>query len=174
MFAPEKSRYTHLQMADSAPNPPTPFERLQRPPKPRVVAAILAGMFLLLFLPGVFTLYLGVTPGGNLRERLLLLALAATFLFLPARMAWVSIGRKLRTGKWTPSPEERLKNRAKWSSTGPSPWFLRAVPALNIVCALAWIGIAIHSRTEIWSWTVAVIWVGICVQSLYRRKSPTA
>jgi hypothetical protein len=114
-------------------------------------------------------------------ERSLTLLLAATLLFLPVRTVWVSVRRKWKTGRWSPSTEERLEIRAKWA-TGPDPF---QHPAMNIAITIAMVvlaGVSIWSELHDFSregrfQLMPIITIGFssfAIWSLYRKQKPAS
>jgi len=167
-----KSHYMgelHLrQMSEPTQNPLTPYERLKRGPSPRAVFAILAGVFLFLVVPGIFALFYALFAELSLPGRLLFLALAAVSLFMPVWAACVMVRRKLKTGRWRPSPEEWMQLRVKAADRKVSPRLTQGLAALNVLLAGAYIFQALKDPRSYANLLFALIWSSAAAHSIWQ------
>jgi len=131
---------------------------LKRPTK-GVLFAVSVGIVLLLVCPGLALLSVGFARGTDMAERVFCLTLAAMFFLVPIRIAFFSIKRKLRTGVWYPSEEERRANRTKWGLKDDQSYewldVIFGLMMLGNVAASAWR--AVHRPTHDVADTILVL-----------------
>ena len=127
--------------------------------------------------PAVWLVIVAVQEGSTWRDWLLLGSLAAILLLLPARIVWVQVRRRWKTGAWSlrPTPEERIALHAKWGvpKTGMlwriarSSWFTSGISVLSCALVLGTLLRPHHpplSRTDV---TVVVVLVLSVVLNLW-------
>jgi hypothetical protein len=158
-------------MPEPTPNPltrsTTASSSYERRRAPHLVAAILTGFILFLVIPGVFSIWFAFSQEQPLAGRLLFLALAACSLFLPAWVAVASVRRKLTTGKWTPSAEERMQLRAESAAKKFPTWIDPLIAAANLFLAAVYVFLAVRDESVLW-YVIAAVWILIALQSLWQ------
>lgn len=115
---------------------------LLKPLRRGVVAGILGFVTLFLILPAVGLVWMAFCPDQSAWGRWSLLGLAAVLLAFPGRIAWVSVRRRFRSGRWSASEDERLELRRKWGGKPISPWIRYADRSLGIIqllMAIVWV-----------------------------------
>jgi len=167
-------------MPEPTVNPVTPYQRLQQGPRRRVVIGVLVGLFLLMVIPGLFSLWFALCGSQTTTQRAIFLLIATVALALPARIIWISCRRKLKTGQWSPSPEERRQLRAK-SAGKTLPKWLNPVMAFAYILVTVVVAVtAVRKPFDIWNYAFLPVWTALAAQSLwqmvrdYRKARPTA
>jgi hypothetical protein len=161
---------------------PQPFARFgERDPFQRgtkTYLVLFSCMAIFLVAPAVWLIACTFDPDSTPGGRPLVLAAAALLLALPARVAFVVLRRRRKTGLWSvrSTPEERIQLAAKWSRP-VRPWLKKLATAIWIVAAALWmwgsISNLIRSPRSVTDWLMAVVWSWILAGNIwsYVRKS---
>lgn len=142
-------------MAETIPN----SHPLLKPPRKSVLWAIALCLLLFTVVPGGFFLWFAFSQHLAIGGRLLFLAIAALAFALPIRLAFVSVRRRVTTGSWMVSDEERLRNRARFLARETPQrtrrmkaigWFSDVIPLLLAV-EFIWLMFRPHRPPLDWS-----------------------
>jgi len=126
---------------------------------------IVIGIMLFLVAAGTISIFVAFCPDTSIGARSLLLLLAAFSLALPVWIAFTVCRRKLKTGRFLLTAEERLAFQQKSVTRQASPLFRKFFRIFNSIMIPFWIGIsifwirsAIHKSTgHAWAW--AAYWI---------------
>lgn len=148
---------------DATPNLPAPSK------KRGILIAV--GLTLLLTSLGALSVVAAFCSEGPLTPRILLLFLAAICFALPLWVAFVLLRRRLKTGQFSVTAEERAAAREKTVSQLNSASYRRNTRIINSVLIAFWVGLcsfwiidAIH-KPEKGLW--AAFWFAIAVVNVY-------
>jgi hypothetical protein len=126
-----------------------------------VVAALLVGAF-------TFSAVEALRPGQSFGHRMVQVFFAALLLILPARVVWVGIRRRVRTGSWSVSPEERRANLTKAAATRPLPrWLDFTFPILFVLIAAINLRKSWNSHLQGLDLFYATFWIAFAVYSVW-------
>jgi hypothetical protein len=156
-----------------------PISRIPKPLSRRAIAIALAFVALFLVAPGIMCIRMAFCLDQTLGLRLAFLIMAAVALFLPGWIAWVSVRRKLKTGSWGASPEERLRWKEKYASHGPPKWFKPMTTILSVVFACEGLAVLIFAKhPDSMTRCMGVLFVTIAASDIWssyrKRKSKSA
>lgn len=157
-------------MPEPTQNQPTPYERFQRGPSRRAMMGLFVGCFVFLVVPGVFSLWYSIFEAQTIRERVLLLALAAVALAIPFLLVGGSCRRKWKTGRWMATPEERMELRARSAGKTFPKWLN---PAMAVTYSLVTVAVAVAAMRkpfDIWNYAFLPLWIAFAVQSFWQMS----
>jgi hypothetical protein len=152
---------------------------LPKPLRRGMVVGILAFVAIFMVAPAVLLIWLAFCAEQAVPLRIGSLVLAALLLALPVRGVWMASARKLRTGRWGTSPEDRLRWREKYASRGTPRWFKPAMTGLSVVYAGAGLALLTFAKhPDNLTRSMGVLFIAIAaldIWSSYRkRKSKSA
>jgi hypothetical protein len=158
----------------SSSDSPAPLpERLLRPPHRGVMIGVWVGLGVLFVAPAGLFLWIALCPEQSVSGRVMGLVMAAAMLFVPGRMLWVAVRRRVRTGSWRISDEERLANRRKFAARPGSKlaWVSKHSKWLAtfwVVLAGFWIWQSLRAPAgDHFAHAMAVVWVGIAGMNVW-------
>jgi len=102
----------------------------------------------LLVAAGTISILAVFCPGESTVSRFMLLAMATVFLAPIVWTAFVLIRRKLKSGRFMPSEEERLTNQRKWAIREATPRYKKSLKIFGTLGIVFWIAIA-----AVWIWS---------------------
>ena len=163
-------------MAEMSANPEVPHPHLLKPMNKRILWGMLAFMLVFLVVPGCCAIWYAFCPQQTTVSRIFFLCVGAVTLFVPGWVAFVCIRRRVTTGSWKISDEERMRNRAKWA-VKRTPAQERRTQVIfwssDIVMVLAglsffWRAFRPHHRHQDWSdILLLVFWAFVMALTLY-------
>jgi MFS family permease len=161
-------------MTESTPIPPIVTATIPKLRHRRLLAAIFGGLGLLLTALGIFVIVLGFCADAPLAVRIFLFIAGPALLFLPGVFAFVSLRRKLTTGRWTMTPEEVMDRRRQIAAKPPSrafriatsAWFDLALNLAILVLAGAMVWSAFRSGFHPFDVVMAVFWIAFAAHSI--------
>jgi MFS family permease len=157
-------------MPEAIKNPLTPYERFQKGPSRRAMVILFVGNFLFLIVPGVFSLWYSIFEAQTILERALFLALAVVALAIPILLVGGLCRRKWKTGRWMPTPEERMELRAK-SAGKTLPKWLNPVMAATYILVIA-VGVisAVRKPFDVWNYIFLPVWITLAAQLFWQMR----
>ena len=161
-------RYTHGEMVDPVENPLTPYQRLQLGLNQRIVVGFTIGLFLFMVIPAGMLIWFASKPQQPPITRVIFLLLSAVCLMLPVRIAAISVRRKLATGNWSPTLEERLELRSHAGQQGGVPWISPILIVMYLAVAAVALVVALRGPFDAWNYGFVVVWVLLALQSIWQ------
>ncbi|WP_089840223.1 hypothetical protein [Granulicella pectinivorans] len=129
-------------------------QRFLQAPKRSTVVIVTLFIALFFITPAVAFTAMAWRSCDGASWRILFASVAILLFALPARIAFIARRRKIRTGQWPATAEERLEMRRKWGRWGEPRWMSRSAPWLGYGTVLVWSAMALlklrqwHTRTH--------------------------